>query len=88
MFAETKSFFNKSNVDVSSSLSQKYFGNHVISSQIHLFAPSLDMRRCTLWEKLQKRMYSIYLLMDNVKIVHLYGLGRAARNAKQAKITK
>ena len=28
---------------------QKYFGNHVISSQIHLFAPLLNMRRCTLW---------------------------------------
>ena len=27
---------------------QKYFGNHVISSQIHLFAPLLNMRRCTL----------------------------------------
>ena len=27
---------------------QKYFGNHVISSQIHLFAPLLNTRRCTL----------------------------------------
>ena len=29
---------------------QKYFGNHVISSQIHLFAPLLNMMRCTLWK--------------------------------------
>ena len=29
-------------------LCQKYFGNHVISSQIHLFAPLFIMRRCTL----------------------------------------
>ena len=28
---------------------QIYFENHVISSQIHLFAPLLYMRRCTLW---------------------------------------
>ena len=28
---------------------QKYFGNHVILSQIQLFAPLLNMRRCTLW---------------------------------------
>ena len=51
-----KVFFNKFNIDVSSLLMsslraivicQKYFGNHVISSQIHLFAPLLDMRRCT-----------------------------------------
>ena len=27
---------------------QKYFGNHVISSQIHLFAHLLNMKRCTL----------------------------------------
>ena len=47
----------KINIDVSSSfissfraivICQKYFGNHVISSQNHLFAPLLDMRRCTL----------------------------------------
>ena len=30
---------------------QKYFGNHVISSQIHLFAPLLEMRHCTLWQR-------------------------------------
>ena len=49
-------FFNK-NIDVSSLwmsslraivICQKYFENHVKSS-IHLFAPLLDMRRCTLW---------------------------------------
>ena len=53
-----KVFFNKFNIDVSSLLMsplrsificQKYFGNHVKSSQIHLFAPLLNMRRCTLW---------------------------------------
>ena len=27
---------------------QNYFGNHVKSSQIHLFAPLLTMRRCTM----------------------------------------
>ena len=27
---------------------QQYCGNRVISSQIHLFAPLLNMRRCTL----------------------------------------
>ena len=52
-----KVFFNKFNIDVLSLLMssfltivicQKYFGNHVISSQIHLFAPFLDRRRCTL----------------------------------------
>ena len=52
-----KVFFNKFNTDVKSLLMsslraivicQKYFGNHVISSQIHLFAPLLNMRRCTL----------------------------------------
>ena len=57
MCAETKSFLNKFYIDVSSLLmssiraiviSQKYFGNRVISSQIHLFAPLLNMRRCTL----------------------------------------
>ena len=51
---ETKSYFNKFNIDVSSLLMsslcaivncQKYFGNH---SQIHLFAPLLNMR-CTLY---------------------------------------
>ena len=49
-------FFNKSNIDASSFfmsslraivICQKYFGNHVISSEIHLFAPLLNMRRCT-----------------------------------------
>ena len=57
VFAEMK-FLKKINIDVSSLLMsllraivicQKYFGNHVISSQIHLFAPLLNMRRCTLW---------------------------------------
>ena len=52
-------FFNKFNIDVSSLLmsslrtiviSQKYFGYCVILSQIHLFAPLLNMRRCTLWK--------------------------------------
>ena len=50
-------FFNKFKIDVSSLLMfslhaivicQKYCGNRVISSQIHLFAPLLNMRRCTL----------------------------------------
>ena len=50
-------FFNKFNIDISSLLMsslcvivicQKYFGNHVILSEIHLFAPLLNMRRCTL----------------------------------------
>ena len=58
MFAKTKRFFSTFNIDVSSLLMsalraivicQKYFGNLVISSQIHLFAPLLNMRRCTLW---------------------------------------
>ena len=58
VFAETKSFLNKFNIDVSSLLMSslraivichKYFGNHMISSQIHLFAPLLNMRCCTLW---------------------------------------
>ena len=53
-----KVFFNKFDIlDVSSLLMsslraiviwQKYFGNHEISSQIHLFAPLLNMGRCTL----------------------------------------
>ena len=52
-----KLFFNKFNKDVSSLLMsslraivifQNYFGNHVISSKIHLFAPLLNMRRCSL----------------------------------------
>ena len=52
-----KVFFNKFNIDISSLLMsslraivicQKYCGNRVISSQIHLFAPLLNMRRCTL----------------------------------------
>ena len=56
VFYLIKVFFNKFNIDVSSILisslcaiviCQKYFGYHVISSQIHLFAPLLDMRRCT-----------------------------------------
>ena len=56
-------FFNKFKIDVSSLfffssllmsslcaivICQKYFGNHKTSSQIHLFAPLLDMRCCTL----------------------------------------
>ena len=54
---ETKSFSNKFSINVSSLfksslraivICQKYFGNHVISSEIHLFAPLLNMRRCTL----------------------------------------
>ena len=54
---ETKSFLKKINIDVSSLLMfslraivicQKYCGNRVISSKIHLFAPLLNMRRCTL----------------------------------------
>ena len=58
MFAETKCFLNKFNIEVSSLLMsslraivmyQKCFGIHVISSRIHLFAPLLNMRRCTLW---------------------------------------
>ena len=58
-FAENKSFLNKLNIDVSSLLMtplsaivicQKYFENHVISSQIHLIAPLLNMMRCTLRE--------------------------------------
>ena len=57
VFAETKSLFNKFDIDVSSSLMsslraiviyQKYFRITVILSQILLFAPSLVMRRCTL----------------------------------------
>ena len=58
VFAETKSFFlNKFNIDVSSLLmsslramviSQTCCGNRVISSQIHLFAPLLNTRRCAL----------------------------------------
>ena len=56
VFAETKRLFNKFNINVASLLMsslrakviyQKYFGNHMISSQIHLFAPLLNMRRCT-----------------------------------------
>ena len=48
---------NKFNIAVSSLLlsslratviCQKYCGNRVISFQIHLFAPLLNMRRCTL----------------------------------------
>ena len=51
-------FLNKFNIDVSSLLMsslraivicQQYCGNRVISSQIHFFAPLLNMRRCTLW---------------------------------------
>ena len=52
-----KVFLNKFNINVSSLLMsslraivicQKYFGNHVIESQIHLFTPLLNMRHCTL----------------------------------------
>ena len=55
VFTETKSFLNKIDIDVSSllmsslcaiAICQKYIGNHVISSQIYIFAPLLDMRRC------------------------------------------
>ena len=55
-----KVFFNKFNIDVSSLLMSSlraivicpnYCGNRVISSRIHLFAPLLCMRRCTLWNK-------------------------------------
>ena len=57
VFAENKRFLNKFNIEVSSLLMsssrvivicQKYFGNHVISSKVHPFAPLLNMRRCTL----------------------------------------
>ena len=57
VFAENKSFLNKFDIDATSLLMssfpeivicQKYAGNHVISSEIHLFAPLLNMRRCTL----------------------------------------
>ena len=57
VFAENKSSLNKFNIDVSyvlmSSLRaivicQKKIWNHVISSQIHLFAPLLNMRHCSL----------------------------------------
>ena len=53
-----KVFFNKFDIDVLSLLMsslcaivicQKYFGNDEISSKIHLFAPLLNMRSCTLW---------------------------------------
>ena len=59
VFTETDGFLKKFNIDVSSlSMSslrvivifQKYFGNHVISSQFHLFVRLLN-RRCTLWLK-------------------------------------
>ena len=52
-----KVFFNKSSIDVLSLLMsslraivicQKYYANRVISSQIYLFAPLRNMRRCTL----------------------------------------
>ena len=51
------SFFNKFNIDVSSLLMSplraivicpKYCGSRVISSQIYLFAPLLNIKRCTL----------------------------------------
>ena len=51
-----KVFFNKFNIDISSLLMsplreivicQIYYENLVISSKIHLFAPLLNMRRCT-----------------------------------------
>ena len=51
-------FLNKFNIYIASLLMssllaivicQKYFGNHVISSKIHLYARLLNMRRCTLW---------------------------------------
>ena len=59
--------FNKFNIDVSSLLMsslraiviwQKYFGNHVISSEIPLFAPLLNMRRCTLWLSILLEIYT------------------------------
>ena len=65
-----KVFWKKINIDVSSLLMsslrvivicQKYFGNHMISSQIHLSAPLLNMRRCTLW--VLKPLYNSILLM-------------------------
>ena len=52
-----KVFFNKFNIAVSSLLMssllsivifQNYLGNHVISSKIHLLAPLLNTRRCSL----------------------------------------
>ena len=61
-----KVFFNKFNIDVSSLLMsslraivicQKFCGNRVsfvISSQIHLFAPLLNMRRCTLCKSVNR----------------------------------
>ena len=60
-------FFNKFNIDVSSLLMsqpraivicQKYFGNHVISSQIH-FTPLLNMRRCNLCSSCFCRLGSV-----------------------------
>ena len=60
-----KVFFSKFNIDVWSLLMsslraivicQKYFGNHVISSKIHLFAPLLNTRHCTLcvWKRCEQ----------------------------------
>ena len=76
MFAETKSFLNKFNIDVSSLLMsslcaivmwQKYFGNHVISSKIHHFAPLLNMRRCTLC--LSKPCFTIHkMLVKKIRV--------------------
>ena len=39
---------------------QEYFGNHVISSQIHLVATLLTMRRCTLWLLLRYNHPPVY----------------------------
>ena len=57
-----KVVLNAFNIDVSSLLMsslraivicQKYCGNRMISSQIHLSAPLLNIRRCTLWVSFQ-----------------------------------
>ena len=84
MFAETKSFLNKFNIEISSLLMfslraivicQIYFENLVISSKIHLFAPLLNMRRCTVWYNYMK-MISLQNAIEKIinEIITLFSL--------------
>ena len=79
-----KVFFNKFNIDVSSLLMsslrvivifQKYFGNHEISYQIHLFAPLLNMRCCTPWYRLTVMTKPSYLEhVHEAPFCHLFSI--------------
>ena len=91
MFAETKSILNKFNIDVSSLLMsslrakvicQKYCGNRVISSKIHLFAPLPGWPRTLETGKAGKMMKKTSLRgkSGNLKIIRKYGKNQGISN--------